>query len=150
MSVNSIGIASVATNKYLDFYFDLVKSFKDNCLQFSEITFYLFTDRSMEANTRAKENSFSNIVVIEIPSLGWPDASLMRYNIFYENREIFDTDILVYLDSDMLVIQNPVAQFVLADQIMTFIRHPGYYYEFSMRFFRYTLKNPKKVASLFL
>lgn len=145
---NQIGIVSIATNKYLEFYFDLINSFKENCPDFSSITFYLFTDRIDEARKYASEKNYPNISTVEIPNLGWPDASLMRYKIFDENRDVFTTDILVYLDSDMLILQNPLLSFGQVNQRMTFVRHPGYYFEFSTRFIKFLAKKPRKLISL--
>lgn len=142
---SQIGVISIATNKYLDFYFDLVMSFRDNSSGFSGITFYLFTDRTEDARKFALNHAFSNIVIVEIQNLGWPDASLLRYKIFDDNREIFKPEILVYLDSDMLILRDPTKQFELANEVMTFIRHPGYYFEFSISFLKYAVRNPKKV-----
>jgi hypothetical protein len=149
MKDNRIGIVSIATNKYLDFYFDLILSFHDNSLEFKGITFYLFTNRISDAKKFALDNSFLNIVIVEIPNLGWPDASLLRYRIFAENRATFDTDILVHLDADMLILRDPVKQFNSANEIMTFIRHPGYYFELSTQFLKFCTQHPKKIFSLF-
>jgi len=147
MECNQIGIVSIATNKYLDFYFELITSFQNSSPEFSRITFYLFTNRIYDAKKFASDNTLSNIVIVEIPNLGWPDASLLRYKVFVENKGVFSTDVLVYLDSDMLVLRNPVECFELASEVMTFVRHPGYYYEFSMRFLKHALKDPKKILS---
>ena len=150
MRNKTIGVASIATNNYLEFYFNLVTSFERNCPEFSEITFYIFTDRSDEANAFAKKNGFFNLVVVKIPNHGWPEASLLRYEIFDTNREIFDTDVLVYLDSDMLILRNPIEHFRAANSRMTFIRHPGFYFEFSISFLQFVIKNPRKIFSMFL
>jgi hypothetical protein len=148
MENNQIGIVSIATNKYLEFYFDLINSFKDICEDFGLTTFYLFTDRIDDAHQYFLEKGYSNIVIIGIPNLGWPDATLMRYKIFYENKETYTTDILVYLDSDMLILRNPFSHFQQANQKITFIRHPGYYFEFSSRFLIFLVKNPRRILSL--
>jgi hypothetical protein len=150
MKNNRISIVSIATNKYLEFYFDLIISFQNNCSEFRKITFYLFTNRISDAKKFAIESNFPNIEIIEIPDLGWPDASLLRYKIFTENRDVLNGDILVYLDADMLILRDPVRQFVLANEEMTFIRHPGYYFEFSIRFLKYATKNPRKILSFVL
>ena len=147
MMDNKIGVISIATNKYLDLYFDLVISFRDNSSGFSSITFYLFTDRTEDARKFALDHAFSNIVIVEIQNLGWPDASLLRYKIFDDHKEIFNTDILVHCDSDMLILRDPTMQFDLANEVMTFIRHPGYYFKFSIRFPIYVAKNPRKLLS---
>jgi len=147
MKVNRIGIVSIATNKYLEFYFDFITSFQNNSTKFSEVTFYLFTNRTNDAKKFATNNAFSNIVIIEIPDLGWPDATLLRYKIFAENKDVFTTDILGYVDADMLILRDPLSQFELANEFMTFVRHPGYYFEFSPKFFKYLMLNPKKVLA---
>ena len=150
MNNSRIGVVSIATNKNLEFYFDLLNSFKENSLEFSSVIFYVFTDRGKEARQYASDKDFTNVVTIEIPSLGWPDASLLRYRIFDESKYVFETDILVYLDADMLVVKNPISYFALANQAMTFVRHPGYYFEFSRRYAMYSIMNPRKILSIFL
>lgn len=149
MRDSRVGIVSIATNKYLEFYFDLVTSFRNESPNFNGITFYLFTNRTTEAKKFAQDHNFPNIVIVKIQNLGWPDASLLRYKIFDENKAIFNTDILVYLDADMLILRDPTEEFALANEVMTFIRHPGFYYEFSLSFSRYVARNPKKILSLF-
>jgi len=147
MSFDRVGIVSIATNKYLSYYFDLLHSFEKNSPDFKSITFYLFTDRMDDAAKFNSENEFPNVVVVEISNLGWPAATSLRYEIFHEHRNIFETDILVYLDSDMLIIRNPFSYFQRADQVMTFVRHPGFYFENSIKFIKFLIRNPYRFFS---
>jgi hypothetical protein len=150
MASSEISIVSIATNNYLNFYYDLIISFQNVCPEFSKINFCLFTNRTDDARKFAENHGFSNIVIIEIPNLGWPDASLLRYKIFFENKDVLNSDILVYLDADMLILRDPIRQFKSANEQMTFIRHPGYYFEFTMRFLKYAARNPRKILSFIL
>jgi hypothetical protein len=126
---------------------DLLESFKANAPEFTSITFYLFTDRTADAKKYFLDKNFLNVRIVEIPNIGWPDASLFRYKIFDEYKNVFDVDILVHLDSDMLILRNPVENFKKADKKMTFVRHPGFYFDKSIRYSIFLFQNPRKILS---
>jgi hypothetical protein len=124
-----IGIVSIATNSYFDYWKSLIKSAYDAIGDVGTLDFYLFTDQP----ERAKEiDSFSdkfNFYFVEIPSYGWPDATLKRYEIIIKNKDLLKNDILMYLDSDMLINVDFVSAIKSESQLsdMNLVSHPGFY-----------------------
>ena len=62
---------------------------------------------------------------VQIPDLGWPKASLMRYHHFTHRQDFLkEFDYLLYLDVDMLCVAPITAEEICADGI-TAVLHPG-------------------------
>jgi hypothetical protein len=120
----------IATNNYLNLWKMSVNSLEKK-FNFSDITIsiYLFTDQAEEA-TSWIENHLSKIKVkvIEIPNLRWPEATLVRYRLIVESQDLFTEPILMYLDSDMEVL-NDFGTHLLQEfdgNRMCLVIHPGY------------------------
>ena len=146
---NNIGVISIATNVYLDYYFSLLESFKEKCDKFDNITFYLFTDRIEDALFFVRNNQLSNVVVINIPNYSWPEATLLRFQVISENRFSFSEECLVYIDADMQVEKDPIPFFEESKNSMSLIRHPGYYYNFSFKYLFFSIRNLRRTLSHF-
>lgn len=126
---DSIVVLSIATNKYLEYWKQLVSSADENTLQVDNVRFWIFTDQPDEAKKHAKKLSNILVEVFEIPSLGWPEATILRYEIFL--KEVYRTEIgiFVYLDADMLIVGNPweaIRENLLQSEICL-VEHPGYW-----------------------
>jgi hypothetical protein len=129
-ALDSLGIVMIATNNYLNLWKMSVNSLEKK-FNFSDITIsiYLFTDQAEEA-TSWIENHLSKIKVkvIEIPNLIWPEATLARYRLIVESQDLFTEPILMYLDSDMEVL-NDFGSHLLQEfdgNRMCLVIHPGY------------------------
>jgi hypothetical protein len=124
----SLGILTVATNRYVEYWKNQARSISNANIKGLDITLHVFTD-----DTRAVE-SFSgqlNVRVIahEIPSLGWPDATLLRYRLISQYTEAIREDILMHLDADMLLHRAISAEELVSGMKngICLVRHPGYY-----------------------
>lgn len=125
-----IGIVMIATNKYLDLWKRSVLSIEKN-VDFSkiEINLYLMTDQPEEAKKWEKQNLQNiNLTVVRIPNLRWPDATLLRYKLIIEHRNILNDEFLMYLDSDMTVLNDFSGSLIndLDPKRMNLVVHPGY------------------------
>lgn len=116
---NRLGIILIATRKYDVFVQPLI----DSLDQFLKVPFkiFLFTDnRDLDI-----ESDRAYIQTYFIDSFGFPLASLMRYQIISDHRDVLDTSHLLYLDVDMLLVDD-VGDEVFVDSLLA-VQHPGFY-----------------------
>ena len=144
----SLGVISIATGeKYREYWFELIQSFKETCSDFGEINFYLLTDDPISAREFANGIGMQ-LTAFEIPSYGWPEATLFRYREILLQKDSFEEDILMYLDADMLVIKDfiPTLNSKFWEEGIALVAHPGYWRPSGIELFRYFLKDPINLA----
>ena len=125
--MKTFGICSISTNGYEKYLLDCIESFSDVNDDRFIVNWYIFSD--VTEDLRRKISNFNNVVFhfIQIPPYGWPDATLLRYDIYHQSIDILDSDFLMHLDADMLFL--PAFRFPEIDSdCMYFVRHPGYAY----------------------
>lgn len=135
---------TVATNLYLDYWKDLVRSADLVSSRTDLVKFFVFTDNPESAMEILANLRNVEVCVIQIPPYKWPEATLLRYKIFLENFDKVDTSILVHLDADMLINDNPwrrIVEKLIRDNICL-VRHPGFWRSHSLRRVMIYLKNP--------
>jgi hypothetical protein len=127
--LDSIVVLNIATRKYLEYWKELSLSAEENSVREDNVHFWLFTDQPEEAKIHAKDFSNITISVFEIPSLGWPEATLLRYEIFLEQVYKSEVGIFVYLDADMLITKSPwrAIREKLSISEICLVEHPGYW-----------------------
>lgn len=139
----TLGVITVATNRYVDYWIDQAKSFAANPSQDLEITLHVFTDQL----DRVKEIASTipiRIVAHEIPSYKWPEASLYRFKIMHEFRDKLNEDLLMHLDADMLIKASVSVEELGAhlSSGICLVRHPGYYRPSGLAKVSFYLQNP--------
>lgn len=148
-----IGIVSIATNKYFDYWLSLVASAYENIEGVGMLEFYLFTDQpEREAEIDSYRDKF-NFSFERIPSYGWPDATLKRYQIISDRQEVLINPILMYLDSDMLIREDFIDAVTSETEIhrMNFVRHPGYFRPTGAGLVFFYIRSPRMfLADLFM
>ena len=94
----------------------------------SDLTFYVFTDQSDEARKFGQSLVRSKIVPIDIPSLGWPDATQLRYELFRDSWHQVQEEVVLHLDADMLFVSETNLNPDPAEWQggIALVRHPGY------------------------
>ena len=113
----NIGLLIVATGKYTQFIPGLIDSARKYFCTDHNVTFFVFTDSQIPAAP--------DIVRIEQPRLGWPYDTMMRYEMYTKNAELYkNMDYLFACDADMLFVDT-VGNEILSNRIGTI--HPGYY-----------------------
>lgn len=125
----SVGVFSVATNIYLDYWLDMAISAASFLRAEAGVTLHVFTDRPSEAAGMAPRVPGVTVVPIGIPPLGWPEATMDRYRLVHEHADQIAGDTLVHVDADMLFVA-PVGTELDPDAWlggMAFVRHPGYF-----------------------
>jgi hypothetical protein len=140
--VPSVGILTIATGPYFDYWKSLYATIERSLFLNSEVTIHLFTD-TPERISEIK-SSRVRIKTYEIESLGWPDATLLRYRIFSNSSSSFIEDILMYLDADMLVHKDfdPDAAARLESGGIFLVSHPGYWRPSGRNRLIFYMKNP--------
>lgn len=112
-----IGLIIIATNKYITFLNNLLKSANIYFLPEEDVTYFIFTNKKIEIL-----DSKRNIVLTNISHKEWPWMTLGRYEIFSKNRDIFSgIDYLYYCDVDMRFVDT-VGSEILEDRVVT--QHP--------------------------
>lgn len=123
-----VAILTVATNLYIDYWKQMVQGAEQYLEPGSDLTFYVFTDQSDEARKFGQSLIRSKIVPIDIPSLGWPDATQLRYELFHDSWDRVQEAVVMHLDADMLFISETNLNPDLAEWKggIALVRHPGY------------------------
>jgi len=122
----SVGVLTIATNRYLDYWKVMAASADRHLFPGSRLALHVFTDRPDDARATALERA--TVDAIEIDPLGWPDATLLRYEIFDASRDRLLEDVLIHLDADMLV-ERDVGPELAPDTWrggIALVRHPGF------------------------
>lgn len=145
MKIN-IGIVMIATNKYLDLWKTSVASLMENNKEYSEkVTIHLFTDQPDDAENFWKSHSLKGSLKIhKIPPYVWPEATLLRYQIIDKGSEELAEDLLMYLDSDMLVSNNflKTLHTISWENGIAVVAHPGFYRPIRKFAIRERITNP--------
>lgn len=126
----SLGILSIATGEaYVAYWANLARSVSVHVGDLKKVTMHVFTDEPDLARKHAESLRNVTVRIYEIPPYSWPDATLLRYEIFDTHREVFLEDCLLYLDADMLVVRDfSCDSFEQAiNRGILLVAHPGYY-----------------------
>lgn len=129
MRNKSIGVISIATNRYIEYWHEQVKSIAKYCAgPHHDITIHIFTDQPQKAIDISQSLPQLKFNIKQIPSLQWPEATLFRFRIIDDARDSLTQEIMVYLDADMLVLSDFIEHIPLKlDSGIGLVKHPGYY-----------------------
>ena len=143
----SIGVISIATNIYLDYWKSMVHSADERTTFEDSVTFFVFTDNPQEAKLFAGRLKNVRVQAIKIPSYKWPEATLFRYKIIESFNSLLKTDLLMHLDADMIFNSNPWIRIKsqLTKNDVCLVRHPGFWRPARFKKIQFYLKYPKLV-----
>jgi hypothetical protein len=146
MQRNRITFFSIATGNYLNYWKDLIISGNKFLSDFEDSQWLLATDNVKDISNFIADSNFNNVEVISIPSYGWPDASLLRYEVISQNSNRIRSKYSVYLDADMRFKTTiEIDEFIsrISKGVMTLQVHPGYYRPTGLKNTLFYLGNPK-------
>jgi hypothetical protein len=127
----SIGILTIATNKYIDYWMEMVESFEKIVSDPKSHTFYVFTDETEKALNFRLIHPGLNIKVITIESMSFPEATLMRYKVYSNFKDELKNEVLMHLDADMLIRDSDFLQLesiaINSLREIVLVSHPGYW-----------------------
>ena len=113
----NIGLLIVATGKYIQFVEPLILSAQTYFCKDHYVTYYVFTD---DTTMTLPDNTLR----IYQPQLGWPYDSMLRNEIYYAKKELFEKeDYLFACDADMRFVDH-VGNEIFEKRVATL--HPGY------------------------
>jgi histo-blood group ABO system transferase len=118
--MNKVGLLIIATNKYIDFAINLIKSADEYFLPNQDVEYFLFTNHQ-----DLKIDSCRKVNLIKTSHKPWPWMTLGRYEIFYSKKQkLLQQDYLFYCDADMRFC-DMVGDEILSKRVAT--QHPGYF-----------------------
>jgi len=129
MNDSALTFVSIATGKYLEYWFNQATSIQGSYKGQGPIKIILLTDQAPSAEQWRKLNLKIPMEIISIPSHGWPEATLLRYKLMSDISENLLEGVCIYLDADMRFVETfTEVQFTSSQSSsMTFIEHPGYW-----------------------
>jgi histo-blood group ABO system transferase len=124
----SVGVVTVATNRYLDYWLDMALSAERHLFIGHEVVMHVFTDRVAQVNSMKSQFSRISIHAVQVEELVWPEATLLRYEIFDAHREFLKQDVLMHLDADMALVDDVGLEFEPGDWPggIALVLHPGF------------------------
>ena len=115
-----IGLLIIATNNYINFLSNLIKSADQYFLKNNDVSYFIFTNKDISFLASNRK-----IIKIDVEHKPWPWMTLGRYKIFYENsHELKNMDYLYYCDVDMKFVAD-IGDEIMANLVAT--KHPGFY-----------------------
>ena len=150
-SEKELAVLSIATNGYLIYYESLLESYKRKAENISSIEFHIFTDDIVEARRILIKFSEISLVIHEIESYKWPEATLLRYRIYKNELDSINAKYLMHLDSDMLFKEDIERRFneMFFSNGMSLVKHPGFYRENNLKIVERVLCHPKRTIADF-
>lgn len=123
------GVISIATKGYIDYWKRMAISFDEQLTSGRSVVFHVYTDQPAKVFELSKELNFSDVCIHQIESLGWPEATLLRYAIFSGDWGDVSEEIVIYLDADMLARVDLTQRFDehLHQSRINLVSHPGFY-----------------------
>lgn len=116
---SKVGLLIMATGSYVEFVPRLIESAQKYFLPGHDVTFFVFTTGDLPPQ--------ANIVKIEQAQLGWPYDTMLRFHVYYNNKEQFAAmDYLYALDADMVFVDT-VGDEILGDLVGTL--QPNYLFD---------------------
>lgn len=110
-----VGLLVTATGKYKVFVPELVKTAQRYFLTEHDVTYFIFTDA-------VDLPLMENVQIVPTEKRSWPFSSMMRCEIYYKNRNLFDEyDYLYAIDADMRFV-DLIGDEILVDLVAT--AHP--------------------------
>jgi histo-blood group ABO system transferase len=114
----NIGLIIVATNKYIEFVPQLIKSVEKHFLKNHSIEIFLFTNQQYNGN----------VTLVPTEHRSWPWMTLGRYHLIQTLKDYPKKDYYFYIDADMLIIDT-VGDEILGNRVAAihgkFKKKPG-------------------------
>ena len=108
---NKIAILYIATGRYIVFWKDFYKSAQKYLLKNYEKEYFVFTD-----NTDFPFKNEPNVHYINQPNLGWPDNTLMRFDMFLRQKDNLQNFDYIYFFNANMEFKSEVGEEFLPDE----------------------------------
>ncbi len=112
-----VALAAVATGRYDVYAYEMIESARTYFCKDHDVHYFIFTDSEIKPE-------LDDVTQVFQKRLGWPYDTLMRFAIYLQHKDLFDTyDYIYAIDADMLFVA-PVGSEIFAERVVT--QHPGY------------------------
>ena len=138
---------SIATNQYSSYLKKLIMSAKKLDTTEIAVEWIIFTDSPNEFHNII-ENDILSVKTIKIPSLGWPDATILRYKLFQKYSDLITGEIVVYLDADMEICEDFISKLSPEKWVneCALVAHPGYWrYSSNLAAMQFYVRHPSNL-----
>lgn len=126
----TITVLLIGTNRYANFFPNLVKSIDRFLAPNLKIQILVFTDQVDSISSQITASSRTSLEYLAIPSYGWPEATLLRYEIFENFWSHVIGEVVIYLDADTILLRE-ISEFDLKKENwkngVALVLHPGYF-----------------------
>ena len=144
----SVAILTIATNGYKDYWQEMAKSLLEN-LDCNVVLHVASESLDIADKIILSDSKKQSIKIHQIPAFGWPEATLLRFEIYEKIVEEITQDYICYIDADMLVHKNFVKSLnsKLEENDVLLVRHPGFYRPRRKRLAKLYVRHPKILIS---
>ena len=146
-SPSTVGAFTVATGRYLDFWQSLVLDADRHLFPSSDVEMTVFTDDPARVEDIAKDCLRVSVRVVETGPLGWPEATVMRYDLMSRLGGIERYDVAMHLDADLRIVAEvgPGLDWTGWRSGIAVVRHPSFYRR--PRSYAQVARSPRTLAS---
>jgi hypothetical protein len=144
-----VSVLSVATSGYLSHWHRLLASVERYFFPDDRVTMHVFTDDVEGAIEHQQISPRVVAKVHEVPSWGWPEATLLRFRAINRYASEISGDVACWLDADMLVTRDTGNELTPKSWAngLAFVHHPGYWRPKGSAQIQTWLKSPRTFAS---
>ena len=138
-------IFTVATDRYLDFWLDLMSSANKFVEKSLIVQWIVFTNREKDIPPVLKRTLGGNLLVVEFESVPWPMPTLLRYELLVSVSDKVKGSVVMHLDADMLFVKNLSLEDLensIGGNKVALIKHPGFYRPRNLSRLNFYLKHP--------
>lgn len=122
--MSKIAILYICTGKYDVFWEGFYKSSEKYFLKNIEKHYYVFTDSKQLYD----QNRNDKIHKVYQENLGWPNNTLMRFNMFSKvTNELKAYDYIFFMNANLLFVAEVGEEFLIKDKDLLVVKHPYYY-----------------------
>jgi len=131
VGTRTLGLFLIATHNYIQYAEALVASAIKQVHPNLHLKIVLLTDDIARGSFLQQDFPASQIVVRSIPSLGWPEATLYRFELMLAEWNQMNCELVAYMDADMEFVREFDASDFMKPLSSTsgivLVRHPGYF-----------------------
>lgn len=141
-----LSIFSVATDRYIEFWTKMVRSYLETNDANIKVQWIVFTNKENEIDSELRSRLGKSLLIVDTPHQVWPFPTLLRYKYLQSVSEKVLGRIIMHLDADMLF-QSDLKFEEIEKAIETggigLVRHPGYYRPAGIKGLRFYARHPR-------
>jgi hypothetical protein len=122
----------IATKSYRDYARNLISDLRLNSNEDFKVCIILLTDITDSFLQEFPKTLFFELKTALVPSYGWPEATLFRFQLMLLHQDLVAGEIVAYIDADMRVSSKLATEMFTdvfnnpCDSKIALVKHPGY------------------------